>query len=178
MPASDQGVSSDRYTLIPRTLIFLTQGDFILLLKGRSHKRLWANQYNGIGGHIERGEDILTAARRELKEETALSLDDLWLCGVITVDVGDRPGILIFVLRGELDQDAPLAESRLVASPEGSLEWVPVSRAYNLPLVEDLPALLPRLLAARRDRTLFFAHYTYADNGKLVIKFNDSTDFQ
>jgi len=173
MPASDQGTSSDRYTLIPRTLIFLTRGDFILLLRGGSHKRLWANQYNGIGGHVERGEDILTAARRELSEETGLSIEDLWLCGVITVDVGEGPGILIFVLRGELDQDASLAEGRLVASPEGSLEWVSVSQVYNLPLVEDLPTLLPRVLAARRNCALIFAQYAYHED-RLLIKFSDS----
>ena len=51
--------------LIPRTLIFLTCRDLVLLLKGAPHKRLWANRYNGIGGHIERGEDVLTAAQRD-----------------------------------------------------------------------------------------------------------------
>ena len=66
MPSSDQGVTHDRYTLIPRTLIFLTRGERVLLLKGAPHKRLWANRYNGVGGHIERGEDVLTSARREL----------------------------------------------------------------------------------------------------------------
>ena len=68
MPIADQGVSSDRYQLIPRTLIFLTRGESVLLLKGAPNKRIWANRYNGVGGHIERGEDAHTAARRELLE--------------------------------------------------------------------------------------------------------------
>ena len=72
MPSSDQGISTDRYMLIPRVLIFLTRGDTVLLLKGAPTKRLWANQYNGIGGHVERGEDVLSAARRELMEEVAI----------------------------------------------------------------------------------------------------------
>jgi len=84
MPSSDQGVTRDRYTLIPRTLIFLTRGERVLLLKGAPHKRLWADRYNGLGGHIERGEDVLTSARRELAEETGLQCPGLWLCGVIT----------------------------------------------------------------------------------------------
>jgi len=75
MPVTDQGLNQDRYMLIPRTLIFLTRGDKILLIKGAANKRLWANLYNGIGGHIEPGEDILSAARRELKEETNLTSD-------------------------------------------------------------------------------------------------------
>ncbi len=62
MPQSDQGVTKDRYTIIPRTAIFLRRGDSYLLLKGAPTKRLWANKYNGLGGHVERGEDILSAA--------------------------------------------------------------------------------------------------------------------
>jgi len=74
MPHSDQGVTADRYTVIPRTAIFLRRGDSYLLLKGAPTKRLWANKYNGLGGHVERGEDVLSATRRELLEETDLTL--------------------------------------------------------------------------------------------------------
>ena len=49
MPANDQGVNLERYMLVPRTLIFLTRGDQVLLLKGAADKRLWAGLYN-VGG--------------------------------------------------------------------------------------------------------------------------------
>ncbi|MCC6299789.1 MAG: hypothetical protein IT314_10855 [Anaerolineales bacterium] len=52
MPLSDQGTTSNRYTLIPRTAIFLRRRDSYLLLKGAPTKRLWANKYNGLGGHL------------------------------------------------------------------------------------------------------------------------------
>ena len=67
MPSSDQGVNLDRYLLVPRTLIFLVKGDCILFLKGGPEKRLWSGMYNGLGGHVERGEDIISAAYRELE---------------------------------------------------------------------------------------------------------------
>jgi len=70
MPVSEQGVTNDRYMVIPRTAIFPRRGDAYLLIKGAPNKRLWANKYNGLGGHVERGEDILSAAGRELLEET------------------------------------------------------------------------------------------------------------
>ena len=46
MPQSDQGITHDRYMLIPRKLIFLRRGESILLLKGASANRLWAGKCN------------------------------------------------------------------------------------------------------------------------------------
>ena len=98
MPQSDQGITRDRYMLIPRTVIFLRRGESYLLIKGAPIKRLWAGKYNGVGGHVERGEDVLSAAKRELKEETGLDAG-LWLCGTVIVDV-DGFGICLFVFSG------------------------------------------------------------------------------
>ncbi len=163
MPRSDQGVFTDRYTLIPRTLIFVTREDHVLLLKGSPNKRLWANLYNGVGGHIEQGEDALTAANREFTEETGLKAVDLRLCGTITVDTGERTGIGIYVFRGGCTGGEPKS------SPEGTLEWVPFSDIHALNLVEDLYVLLPRVLASGPRTPPFSAHYHYDEREKLIV---------
>ena len=75
MPKSDQGITKDRYMLIPRTAIFIRRADEYLLIKGAPTKRLWAGKYNGIGGHVERGENILFSAQRKWLEETGLLVD-------------------------------------------------------------------------------------------------------
>jgi len=164
--AKAQKVAAKRYLLVPRTLIFITRSDAVLLLQGAPDKRLWAGKYNGVGGHVQRGEDVFTAARRELREETGLEAN-LWLCGVVTIDVQPERGVVLFVFRGEArGPDAPLRPSR-----EGVVAWVPLKDWRQLPLVEDLPVLLPRVLATRRGMPPFFAHYRYEADGRLQIVF-------
>jgi len=161
MPISDQGVTRDRYMLIPRVLIFILRGNRVLLLRGSPSKRLWANKYNGIGGHVEPGEDILSSARRELLEESGLIVD-LWLCGTVVVETGENPGIGIYVFCGESPEGEPKT------SAEGTLEWVPFDDVSILPTVEDIPVLLGHIHKMKPGDAPFHAHSFYVDNRLMV----------
>ena len=166
MSVEEQGVNFDRYMLVPRTLIFLTRGDEVLLLKGAKNKRLWSGLYNGIGGHIEKGEDVFDAAQREIIEETGISSQLLSLCGIVTVDSGINPGVCIFIFKGEC------LLGKVSGSAEGSLEWIARSELFHLPLVADLHELLPRILSHPPGSQPFTAHSVYDENGRLTITFH------
>lgn len=168
MGRDDQGLaqSQSRYQVVPRTLCFITNKDKVLLLHGAPHKRLWAGLYNGVGGHIEPGEDVYTATLREVKEETGLDVSDVRLRGVVHADVGDpNVGILFFVFT------AIAVNQQVVPSAEGALEWLPVSDLPFAEMVEDLRVLLPKLLAMEPSDPPFFASYNYDADDRLVISF-------
>ena len=158
----EQGISQDRYKLIPRCLIFIRKSDSILLLKGAANKRIWAKKFNGVGGHVERNEDIMAAAQRELHEETGLSLD-LKLRGIVTVDPGGKVGVGIFVFTGDY------TSGEIQPSTEGELQWVRFKDLNELPMVEDVQIILERLLSMKDDSPPFSAHSFYNPDGKLVV---------
>jgi 8-oxo-dGTP diphosphatase len=164
MPVSDQGATRDRYMLIPRVLIFVTRGTRVLLLRGSPNKRLWPDRYNGLGGHVEPGDDILSAARRELLEESGLTAN-LRLCGTVAVETGDNPGIGMYVFTGDCPEGEPQS------STEGMLEWVEWDAIPSLPSVEDLPVLLSRIRGMKQGDPPFSARSFYDKEGKLTVMF-------
>lgn len=158
MASTPQILIKNRYHVVPRTIIFVFEDEKVLLQKGSVTKKINAGLWNGLGGHIERNEDVQTAARRELKEEAGITCKDLEIYGTIMIDVNNEEGILLFVFSGS----KPLGE--ISHSEEGKLEWFPIEKLPTTEIVDDVPVLIRMILKSQREQSIFHALYTYDKN--------------
>ncbi len=170
MGANEQGANATagRWSVIARTLCFVRNGDDVLLMKRAPHRRVFPNRYNGVGGHIERDEDPLTCAHREILEETGLHVHNVRLRAVYNIDTGDTSGIALFVFTA-------WSETReVIASEEGTLHWLSHSQIESLDLVEDLPIIMPRILAMEEGDPPLFVHVSYDQHDVIQIHFAEN----
>jgi 8-oxo-dGTP diphosphatase len=124
------------YTPILATLgyVFSPDGRRVLMIHRDARPGdLHFGKYNGIGGKLERGEDVVAGFRREVREEAGLECDELELAGTISWPGFGANGEdwFVFIFRVTRFTGTPPA-----ANPEGRLEWVEVERVPSLPLWE------------------------------------------
>ncbi len=139
-----------RYAAIPRVLCFVRHKGRWLLIHRAASCRLWPNLYNGVGGHVEAGEGMLAAARRELMEEAGVTAQALRLRGVIHEMEGEQ-GVIVFIFSGTC------AAARLRESPEGTPGWFADDELPGLDMVADVGLILARLRAMRPEDPPFIA---------------------
>lgn len=124
------------YTPILATLGYVLSADgtqVLLIHRNRRKEDLHLGKYNGLGGKLEAGEDVVAGLRREIREEAGLECASLTLRGTVNwpgfgKDGADWFGFIFLITRWH---GTPHAESA-----EGSLEWVAVERILELPLWE------------------------------------------
>lgn len=100
-------------------------------------------KFNGLGGKLERDEDIVTGMKREIREEAGLDCTELSLCGTVSWPGFGKQGEdwFGFVFRITQWQGEPHP-----ASPEGPLVWVPRDQVLSLHLWEGDRYFLPAVL--------------------------------
>ena len=135
---------AERVAAVPVTLCFVLAGEHVLLLRADETKDRFRGLWNGLGGHVRPGEDVRTAALRELREESGLEPEALRLRAVVhETGLLGRPHLL-FVFTARVDPAA--AEKTPAAVPEGELAWFRLAEMPWAELVPDLRTLLPRVL--------------------------------
>ena len=109
-----------------------------------------AGLWNGIGGKLNPGEDPYAACIREVSEETGLHIDHPLLRAVLVISVkstGDLWVLFTFTT-------VPATPEEAVASEEGELQWVELDALQTLPVLPDLPMLLPYVLSTTEVLTI------------------------
>lgn len=97
-------------------------------------------KYNGLGGKIERDEDVAAGMRREIAEEAGIEVTSMQLRGTISWPGFGKGGEdwlgFLFLIDG-------YTGTPLQSNPEGSLEWVDREQLHNLPMWEGDRHFLP-----------------------------------
>lgn len=131
------------YTPILGTLGYVLspdRGRVLLIHRNARPDDLHLGKYNGLGGKLERDEDVLTGMRREIREEAGIECLDMRLRGVINWPGFGKDGEdwLVFLFVVDRFSGTPLERN-----PEGTLEWVPRDRILEQPLWDGDKHFLP-----------------------------------
>lgn len=110
-------------------------GEVLLLKKLRPEWQ--CGRFNGVGGHIERGELSIEAMHREFKEETSVDIASIhWMRRVHLIGMGWSVGIYRTWL------DAKQRDEIRAATDEEPV-WIPMSRLWATPVIPNLRWLVP-----------------------------------
>ena len=118
-------------------------------------------KYNGLGGKVERDEDVVAGMRREIQEEAGIECTDMQLRGTISWPGFGKQGEdwfgFVFVIHAY--EGTPHEGNH-----EGTLEWVDLDQLHMLPMWEGDRHFLP--LVFDEDPRAFHGVMPYA-NGQL-----------
>src|SRR4051794_8590470 len=116
------------YTPILATLGYVVSQDgreVLLIHRNRRPEDAHLGKYNGLGGKVQRDEDVVTCLRREIREEAGLECEQFVLRGTVSWPGFGKAGEdwFGFVFRIDAWSGTPLQENH-----EGTLVWMPVER--------------------------------------------------
>lgn len=128
------------YTPEMTTLGYVVRGEEVLLCHrvARSDDQQ-LGKYNGVGGKVERDEDIAAGMARELFEETGLVATSMRLRGTISWPGFGTNGedVFGFVFLIEVDGEPPASNA------EGTLAWHRIDSILDLPMWDGDRYFLP-----------------------------------
>lgn len=141
------------------TLCYLRKnGKTLMVHRVKKPNDIHEGKWNGLGGKLDPGETPEECARREIREECGLEVEQLTWKGLLTFPLfaNDEDWYaFVFVAQAQ--------EGELIDSPEGDLRWIDDDKITDLPLWEGDSIFLAWL-----DRPGFFsAKFNYV-NGKFI----------
>lgn len=112
---------------------------FLMLYRNKEKHDLNRGKWIGIGGHLEKGETKEEALKREIKEETGLTLLDYKHRGNIIFKNEEYEEIMYLYTSDRFLGD-------VIECDEGELAWVDIDKVMSLPSWEGDKVFLPLLI--------------------------------
>ena len=125
------------------TLCYLERdGQYLMLHRVKKQHDENHDKWIGVGGKFEDRESPEDCVRREVLEETGLTLTKFRYCGLVTFvsDIYPTEYMHLFT-SDDFSGDIPSADS----CDEGQLEWVDKQKVYSLPIWEGDKLFLRKL---------------------------------
>ncbi len=159
-----QIVKRSYYQMVSRSLIFIRKGEKYLLIHKKKPESFGYNKLNGVGGHMESGEDPFECAQREITEETGLLVGELDLTAILFIDTNSSPGIQVFVFKTNF------LRGKTRSSQEGELCWMSLKEIKSCgKVVSDVPDLIEICEAHKVGGQPKIIKYRYDEAGQLRI---------
>ncbi|MFC3932288.1 NUDIX hydrolase [Streptococcus dentapri] len=148
------------------TICYIDSGkELLLMLRNKKPHDVHEGKWISVGGKLEAGETPEECARREIFEETHLTVKEMDFKGMITFPEF-TPGhdwyTYVFKVTDFEGQLISEEESR-----EGTLAWVPYDQVLSKPTWEGDYEIFKWIL---EDRPFFSAKFCYDRSGKLTDK--------
>ncbi|MEV4416651.1 8-oxo-dGTP diphosphatase [Catellatospora sp. NPDC049609] len=121
-------------TPIIATLAYVLSPDgasVLLLHRDKRPDDIHFGKHIGLGGRVERDEDVLTGVKREVREESGLVAERLSLRGTVSWPGFGRGGEDWFGFVFRVDAYTGDAHQ---GNHEGTLRWVPRERLFEVPM--------------------------------------------
>lgn len=133
------------------TLCYLIKDNkYLMLHRTKKEHDINAGKYIGVGGHVEEGESPLDCIKREVKEETGLTLNTAKTRGYITFVMGDETEHAILFTSDDFSGE--ITES----CSEGELTWVDIDKVMDLNLWEGDKTFLKILMTQDQEEKCEF----------------------
>lgn len=141
------------------TVCYLIKENKILMLyRNKKENDINKGKWIGVGGKIENGETPFESVKREVKEETGLTLNSVKLRGLVT-----------FVYNGEMDYIYVFASNdytgNIITCDEGDLEYIEKDKILELPIWKGDEVFLRHIIDGNED---FFAYKMEYEGDKLI----------
>jgi 8-oxo-dGTP diphosphatase len=137
---------------------FITfEKEVLMLLRNKVPNK---GKWNGVGGHIEKGESPYQSGLREIYEESGISLSSINFGGILTWEGFEiKPGGL-YIFTGQ----AP--DRKITGNGEGVLAWKSTNFAFSdISVVDNIHIFLPPVLANAKP-----CHYHFIYKNGIMVE--------